>query len=92
MKTLFLFCAFLIATTLWAAQPATEVRVRQLGLDSYEATMTTSETTDVAAAQNALIPGAEQLCGEKKPQFGHYSFETNEPLNKIEGASRKLWS
>lgn len=87
MKTLFLFCAFLIPATLWAVQPATEVRVRQLGLDSYEATMTTSETTDVAAAQNALIPGAEQLCGEKKPLFGHYSFETKEPLDKTEGAS-----
>lgn len=88
MKTLFLFCASLIISTiLWAAQPATEVRVRQLGLDSYEAIMTTSETTDVAAAQNALMPSAEQLCGEKKPQFGHYSFETKEPLNKTEGAS-----
>lgn len=87
MKTLFSFCVFLISTTLWAAQPATEVHVRQLDLDSYEATMTTSETTDVAVAQNALIPGAEKLCGEKKPQFGHYSFETNEPLNKTEGAS-----
>jgi hypothetical protein len=47
--------------------------------------MTTSETTDVAAAQNALMPSAEQLCGEKKPQFGHYSFETKEPLNKTVG-------
>ena len=54
MKTLFLFCASLISTILWAAQPATEVRVRQLGLDSYEATMTTSETTDVATAYRAL--------------------------------------
>ena len=86
MKTMFLFSAFLISTTLWASQPETEVRVRQLDADNYEATMTTSKTTDVAAAQNALIPGAEQLCGERKPQFGHYSFETTEPLKKTVGS------
>lgn len=87
MKTLLLFCAALIPTALWAAQPASDVRVRQLGPDSYVATMTTSETTNVGAAQNALVPGAEKLCGEKKPEFGHYSFETKEPLNKTEAAS-----
>lgn len=87
MKTLILFFAALIPATLWAAQPATEVRVRQLGPNHYEFTMTTSQTTDVGVAQNALIPGARKLCGEKKPEFGRYKFEAKEPLNKAEGAS-----
>lgn len=51
--------------------------------------MTTSETTNVGAAQNALIPGARNLCKDKEPEFGHYSFETREPLNKAENATQQ---
>lgn len=86
MKSHLLFVVLSIPTSLYAMSPSTEVRVTQLGSDSYEVKMTTSETTDVGTAQHMLTSGAARLCKEKIPAFGHYKFETHESLVKTKNS------
>jgi hypothetical protein len=80
MKTTLIIAVFFTSFVSLAQSSDTQISSRQIGIDSYELKITTSQTTDVAIAQRLLIPGAKQLCGSKEPQFGHYSFDAKEPV------------
>lgn len=61
-----------------AAEP--KLTVTRLNDGSYELVLVTDRTTDVAVAQHALIPVAQQICAGNAPRFGRYKFETTESL------------
>lgn len=63
-----------------------QVTVKPLGTDQYELTFT-SGIPDFANAQRALLPRAKELCGDKQPTFGRYSFEMNQPLTDSQSKS-----
>ena len=87
----FLLMFVLLGSTLSNAQTKDpDVRSRQLGPDSFEIIITTSQTTDVAVAQNALVPWAKKICGDKEAEFGHYRFDAQEPVSSSSGAKTTL--
>src|SRR3546814_625272 len=45
----------------------------------YTLTTTLDGTTDPAHGQLAIVPTAEELCGELHPHYGHYRFESSAP-------------
>lgn len=62
-----------------SATAADVVRVEDRGNGRYTLTTTLSDTTDPMHGQLAIVPKAEELCGERHPHYGHYRFETNAP-------------
>src|SRR5690242_1388156 len=64
------------------ADATANVDVQDLGNGGYRLTYTSSDVTDPAMVQSALQPLAKQLCGDKTPQFGHYSFDSKQPVDK----------
>ncbi len=55
------------------------VQVEDHGNGRYALTTTLAGTTDPAHGQLALVPRAEELCGERYPHYGHYEFESMAP-------------
>ncbi len=58
----------------------TEVTLNRMTETEFELVFSSNEITDVALAQRALQASAAEACGAKPAQFGHFKFETNEPL------------
>lgn len=88
---IFLLLFVLLSSALCKAQtPDPDVHSLQLGPDSFEVTLTTSLTTDVTVAQNALVPWAKKICGDKEAEFGHYRFDAQEPISSNSGAKATL--
>ncbi len=86
---LFLFIVSILVPVICAAQTSDpDIRVRQLGPDSYELIITTSQTTEITIAQDALVPSAKKICGDKEAEFGHYKFEAKEPINASSSGPR----
>jgi Protein of unknown function (DUF4019) len=75
----------LLATlvTAWTISPAattdSDITVKSIGDNQYELTRT-STIPDLVTAQRALLPKAKELCGDKRVNFGHYSFDSKLPL------------
>src|SRR5690606_21901390 len=69
-----------------ATSAADAVHVEHHGDGRYTLTTTLSGTTDPAHGQLAIVPAAEELCGELHPHYGHYRFESSEP-SEATGAS-----
>jgi hypothetical protein len=86
MKTKSLFIIFLSPLICCALPIDGNIQTRQLDADSFELTITTTQTTDIHTAQEVLIPTAKKVCGSKEPQFGHYKFNSTE---KIKGTSNE---
>src|SRR3546814_10078848 len=55
------------------------VHVDDHGGGRYTLTTTLDGTTDPAHGQLAIVPTAEELCGELHPHYGHYRFESSAP-------------
>jgi len=55
------------------------VHVDDHGGGRYTLTTTLSGTTDPAHGQLAIVPTAEELCGELHPHYGHYRFGSSAP-------------
>src|SRR3546814_473583 len=64
-------------TTLFRSGDA--VHVDDHGGGRYTLTTTLDGTTDPAHGQLAIVPTAEELCGELHPHYGHYRFESSAP-------------
>src|ERR1700722_718428 len=76
----------LLLTTLvtaWTISPAattdSDITVKSIGNNQYELRRT-STIPDLVTAQRALLPKAKELCGDKRVNFGHYSFDSKVPL------------
>jgi len=76
MKTFLL--VLLGITSAAASEPS--LTVKRLSDNVYELLLVTDRTADVSAAQHAIWPAAQQLCAEKTPRFGHYKFQSAEPM------------
>lgn len=78
--------ALLLASlALPAAIGAAEVvHVEDHGSGHYTLTTTLSDTTDPAHGQLAIVPKAEELCGDLYPHYGRYRFESNAPSKATE--------
>lgn len=59
-----------------------QLRVKDLGGDTYRLTLTSTSISNLAEAQAALLPEARKLCGEKTPQLGHYQYDSTEGVDK----------
>jgi Protein of unknown function (DUF4019) len=66
-------------TAALSATLESEIIVKPLGPDQYELTFT-SAIPDFLIAKQALLPKATEICGNKPPTFGHYSFEMKQPV------------
>ena len=56
------------------------VHVEDLGGGRYTLTTTLANTTDPAHGQLAIVPKAEDLCGDRFPNYGHYRFDSEAPM------------
>lgn len=68
---------------LWAALAAAaepSLTAKRLGENVYELLLVTDQTADVAVAQRAILPAAQQLCAGKTARLGHYKFQSAEPM------------
>lgn len=70
-----------------AASAADAVHVEDHGGGRYTLTTTLGGTTDPAHGQLAIVPTAEELCGELHPHYGHYRFESSAPSEATEASS-----
>jgi hypothetical protein len=69
-----------------AACAADAVHVDDHGGGRYTLTTTLSGTTDPAHGQLAIVPTAEELCGDLHPHYRHYRFGSSAP-SRAAGAS-----
>lgn len=72
-----MLAALMLAATSAAATDG--VRVEDQGGGRYSLTTTLVDTTDPAHGQLAIVPKAEELCGERHPHYGRYRFESSTP-------------
>jgi hypothetical protein len=59
---------------------ASDITVKDIGSNQFELTLHTSTTVNIFEAQRELMPTAKKTCADMEMHFGHYAFETNEPL------------
>lgn len=59
------------------------IRVIDLGGGAYRLTLTSFSISNLAEAQAALLPKANELCGDKTPQFGKYEYGPKEGTDNI---------
>src|SRR3546814_5174441 len=64
------------------------VHVDDHGGGRYTLTTTLDGTTDPAHGQLAIVPTAEELCGELHPHYGHYRFRSEEPTSELQSLMR----
>ncbi len=67
----------------------TEVSLNRFNETDFELVFSSNEITDVAMAQRALQASATDACGSKPAQFGHFKFESHEPV-QASGAAATL--
>ena len=70
----------LLAATASAAAGDPTLSVKRLADDTYELTLDTDRTAELAQAQGSLFPAARQLCGSKQPKLGKYKYHAKQPL------------
>lgn len=67
---------------------AATLSYRQSGPDSFELLLENEAPLEIDQAQSSIYPSAIELCAGKKPLFGKYSFQGDEPLaDGSEGSS-----
>ena len=79
-----------VAATLLAvissASAGEQVQVETHGGGRYTLATTLKDTTDPAHGQLAIVPKAEELCGDLHPHYGRYRFEAIAPASTSEPA------
>ena len=72
------YCGYSTAATL---------SYKQLSTDTFELILKNDVPLEISQAQSSIYPSAIQLCKEKKPSFGKYSFDGSEPISEDAEAS-----
>ncbi len=72
-------CVAALLSILGSASAGERVQVQDHGDGRYTLTTTLAATTDPAHGQLAIVPKAEELCGDLHPHYGHYRFESFAP-------------
>lgn len=86
-NTLLATClATALLSTLASASADERVQVQDHGNGRYTLTTTLAATADPAHGQLAIVPKAEELCGDLHPHYGHYRFESTAPAIEPEPA------
>jgi len=66
---------------------AATISYKQVSIDSFQLTLKNEIPLEIKNAQSTLYPLAAQLCGNKAPIFGKYTFDSSEPLLNEAGKS-----
>ena len=88
MKSAWIMALAFTAGATALAEPTLEVT--ELGADQFRLDLLTDQTTDVALAQQSLLPTAQRLCAGKQIEWGRYEFETIEPAPGAPTAATEL--
>lgn len=81
MRTAIVLLALLLPVSTSAADL---VHVDDHGGERYTLSTTLADTTDPARGYLAILPKAEELCGDRYPHYGHYRFEAKAPSKATE--------
>jgi hypothetical protein len=79
--------AALLLLALGPAWAQDTVMVEDHGNGRYTLTTTLAATTNPEHGQLAIVPKAEELCGERFPHYGRYEFESISPIGGDSGAA-----
>lgn len=71
----------LISLSGFVAAGDSEVSIQKTGSYTYDLTLKSSSSNDVAKAQAQLMPKARELCGTLQVEFGRYTFESVEKIS-----------
>ena len=78
-KTLAASVTAVLLSTFGLASADEKVQVQEHGRGRYTLSTTLAATTDPAHGQLAIVPKAEELCGNLHPHYGQYRFESKTP-------------
>lgn len=88
MRIYFLPLLLLYLVPASAAEPP--LIAKRLSESVYELLLVTDQTADAAVAQRVIWPAAQQLCAGKIPRFGHYKFQSSEPMLGQSAARKEI--
>lgn len=66
---------------------AATLSYKELSADTFQLTLHNDVSLEIGQAQSALYPTAAQVCGDRSPSLGKYSFESAAPVSESAEAS-----